>query len=70
MPVLPTHRNQSIDLLTGFYMRATMALNGLTEFGYNYIFLLNEIIFLSLMHVNKNKSQVMVQNPMSTDLLE
>ena len=70
MPVLPTYRNQSIDLLTGFYMRATMGLNGLTEFGYNYIFLLNEIIFLSLMHVNKNKSQVMVQNPVRTDLLE
>ena len=47
-----------------------MGLNGLTEFGYNYIFLLNEIIFLSLMHVNKNKSQVMVQNPVRTDLLE
>ena len=33
MPVLPTYRNQSIDLLanqlTGFYMRATLALNGL-----------------------------------------
>ena len=45
MPVLPSYRNQSIDLhphietsqliccanqLTGFYMRATLALNGLT----------------------------------------
>ena len=32
MPVLPSYRNQSIDLhskLTGFYIRATLALNGL-----------------------------------------
>ena len=28
MPVLPSYRNQSIDL-TGFYMRTTLALNGL-----------------------------------------
>ena len=35
MQVLPTYRNQSIDLLrkslTGFYMRATLAFNGLTK---------------------------------------
>ena len=36
MPVLPSYKNQSIDLIcanqqTGFYMRATRALNGLTE---------------------------------------
>ena len=33
MPVLPSYRNQSIDLqanqLTGFFMKATLALNGL-----------------------------------------
>ena len=32
MPVLPLYRNQSTDLLsklTGFYMRATLAFNGL-----------------------------------------
>ena len=35
MPVLPSYRNQSIELicsanqLTGFYMRATLAFNGL-----------------------------------------
>ena len=28
VPVLPSYRNQSIDL-TGFYMRTTLALNGL-----------------------------------------
>ena len=36
MPVLPSYRNQSVDLLanqlTGFYMRATLALNGLKKF--------------------------------------
>ena len=35
MPVLPSYRNQSIDLLcksmTGFYMRATLAFNGLSN---------------------------------------
>ena len=35
MPVLPSYGNQSIDLLyksmTGFYMRATLAFDGLTE---------------------------------------
>ena len=35
MPVLPTYRNQSIDLLrkslTGFYIRATLAFNRLTK---------------------------------------
>ena len=36
VPVLLSHRNQLIDLhnanqLTGFYMRATLALNGLME---------------------------------------
>ena len=31
MPVLPPYRNQSIaNQLTGFYMRATLAFNGLT----------------------------------------
>ena len=33
MPALPSYRNQSIDLsanqFTGFYMRATLAFNGL-----------------------------------------
>ena len=37
VPVLPSYRNQSIDLLsksivTGFYMRATLALSGLIFF--------------------------------------
>ena len=33
MPVLPSYRSQSIDLhsTNGFYMRATLALNGLKE---------------------------------------
>ena len=34
MPVLPSYKNQSIDLLcqlTSFYMRATLALNGLKK---------------------------------------
>ena len=35
MPVLPSYRNQPIDLLcnqlTGFYMRETLAFNGLTH---------------------------------------
>ena len=30
MPVLPSYRNQSIDLLTGFYMKVTLALNELS----------------------------------------
>ena len=33
VPVLPSYRNQSIDLhqLTGFYIRATLALYGLSQ---------------------------------------
>ena len=37
MPVLPSYRNQSTDLLccanqlTGFFMRATLAFNGLSK---------------------------------------
>ena len=34
MPVLPSYRSQSIDLLcklTGFYMMATLAFNGLNK---------------------------------------
>ena len=35
MPVLPSYRNQPIDLcanqLNGFYMRATLAFNGLND---------------------------------------
>ena len=31
MPVLPSYRDQSIDWLTGFYMRATLTLNGLKQ---------------------------------------
>ena len=41
MPVLPSCRNQSIDLgaylLTGFYMRATLAFTGLNEFTHKIL---------------------------------
>ena len=39
MPVLPSYKNQSIDLHskstdTGFYMRARLAFNGLSKYAY------------------------------------
>ena len=51
-PVLPSYRNQSIDLhnfidLTGFYMRATLTLNGLKQ-----LIFLRELIFASLILLN------------------
>ena len=49
VPVLLSYRNQSIDLLTGFYMRATLALNGLRIYvSWNYISLFNSESFESL----------------------
>ena len=52
MPVLPSYRNQSIDLhsfidLTGFYMRVTLTLNGLKQ-----LIFLRELIFASLILLN------------------
>ena len=36
MPVLPLYRNHcSANQLTGFYMRATLAFNGLTKVNYS-----------------------------------
>ena len=47
MPVLPSYRNQLIDM-TGFYMRATLAFNRLrTENSQRYLNL--EIYFKSLL---------------------
>ena len=36
MPVSPSHRSQSMELI-GFYMRATLAFSGLNEFLVLYI---------------------------------
>ena len=44
MPMLLSYRNQSIDLhskLTGFYMRAILAFNGLTDHLHISLLILN-----------------------------
>ena len=56
MPVLPSYRNQSIDLhskLTGFYIRATLALNGL-----NLRICRQSFLFFTLLRVWMSRSAI------------
>ena len=50
MPVLPSYRNQSVDLhsnqLTGFYMRVRLAFNGLIQPEYSDVYFLLVVQYL------------------------